>query len=442
MTKAFSSIRIGVAGLLFCTTIAAGLSPAVAQEPREKAAESSKVSEALRPVVKIVERGESRMPPENCIGTLVGPGINQPDLFPGYGGFVGWNSPVRLKNGDWLVGFSAGYWHASAPTPLRFSPKTIENYRRMGLPLDIVAPTGGRAMIMRSTDEGKTWSKPVTLIDTPDYDRHPAWVELPDGTLLCSLFIYPDVEFADFVKRPEDAYHTVIIRSYDHGQTWDKKLIRPPSPFLADESDGPMVLLKDGSVLLTISGVTKQGGPEEAAVFTSHDRGATWEIVSVIKTDHDLDEANATQLPDGQLILIARPEGDICWSRDQGRTWTAPVTFGMRIYAPSLYVLRDGTLVCLHGSYAPGHGGLRLIFSTDGGHTWIAPAKDYGFLVDNCYGYGYGKAMELPDGSLFITDQGTGGHTTADANKMSMRCLGVHIRTDKSGIDLVHAPNR
>ena len=440
MTKAFSSIRIGVAGLLFCTTIAAGLSPAVAQEPREKAAESSKVSEALRPVVKIVERGESRMPPENCIGTLVGPGINQPDLFPGYGGFVGWNSPVRLKNGDWLVGFSAGYWHASAPTPLRFSPKTIENYRRMGLPLDIVAPTGGRAMIMRSTDEGKTWSKPATLIDTPDDDRHPAWVELPDGTLLCSLFIYPGVEFADFVKRPEDAYHTVIIRSYDHGQTWDKKLIRPPSPFLADESDGPMVLLKDGSVLLTISGVTKQGGPEEAAVFTSHDRGATWEIVSVIKTDHDLDEANATQLPDGQLLLIARPEGDICWSRDQGRTWTAPVTFGMRIYAPSLYVLRDGTLVCLHGSYAPGHGGLRLIFSTDGGHTWIAPAKDYGFLMDNCYGYG--KAMELPDGSLFITDQGTGGHTTADANKMSMRCLGVQIRTDKSGIDLVHAPNR
>ena len=42
----------------------------------------------------------------------------------------------------------------------------------MGLPADIVAPTGGRAMIIRSTDQGKTWSKPVTLIDTPDDDRH------------------------------------------------------------------------------------------------------------------------------------------------------------------------------------------------------------------------------------------------------------------------------
>ncbi len=440
MTQAFSLIRISVAGLVFCAATTASLSTAIAHEPPERAAESPKAGQTLRPVVKIVESGESRMPPENCFATLVGPGINQPDSFPGYGGFVGWNSPCRLKNGDWLVGFSAGYWHASPPTPLRYLPKTIEAYRKMGLPADIVAPTGGRAMIMRSSDEGKTWSKPVTLLDTPNDDRHPAWVELSDETLLCSLFIYPGVEFADFVKRPEDAHRTVIIRSRDHGKTWDKELIRPPSPFLADESDGPMVLLNDGSVLLTISGVAKQGGPAEAAAFTSHDRGSTWQLLSVIKTDHDLDEANATQLPDGQLVLMARPEGDISWSHDQGRTWTAPMTFGIRMYAPSLYVLRDGTLVCLHGSYAPGHSGLRLIFSTDRGHTWIAPAKDHGFLVDSCYGYG--KAMELTDGSLFVTDQGTGGHTTPDAKTMSIRCLRVRIRADKSGIDLLPAPNR
>jgi hypothetical protein len=110
------------------------------------------------------------------------------------------------------------------------------------------------------------------------------------------------------------------------------------------------------------------------------------------------------------------------------------------MYAPSLYRLRDGTLVCLHGSYAPGHGGLRLIFSTDGGQTWIAPAKDHGFLVDNCYGYG--KAMELPDGTLFVVDQASGGHSTADAKTMSLHCLRVRIRADHSGVDLLPAPNR
>ena len=47
-----------------------------------------------------------------------------------------------------------------------------------------------------------------------------------------------------------------------------------------------------------------------------------------------------------------------------------------------------------------------MIFSTDGGQTWIAPAADHGFLVDNCYGYG--KAFELPDGDLVIGRSGHG----------------------------------
>jgi hypothetical protein len=341
-----SSVYTGLAGLLVSVAITAGPcpSPATAADPHDTRAIAQKSDESLRPRVTVVEGGESKLRPEDCLGTLVGPDVNQPDPFPGYGGFVGWNSPVQLKNGDWLVGFSAGYWHASPPTPLRFSPKTIEEYHKMGLPQNIVAPTGGRAMIIRSTDQGKTWSKPVTLIDTPDDDRHPAWLALPDGALVCSLFTYPGGEPADFVRRPELAYRVGIFRSFDLGKTWEKGLIRPPSPFIADESDGPMVLLKDGSILLTLSGVPKQGCPAQAAVFTSRDRGATWKLLSVIKADHDLDEANAVQLTDGQLVLMARPEGDICWSGDHGRTWTPPVTFGMRMYAPSLYVLCDGTV--------------------------------------------------------------------------------------------------
>jgi BNR repeat-like domain len=201
-----------------------------------------------------------------------------------------------------------------------------------------------------------------------------------------------------------------------------------------------MVLLQDGSILVTISGTPKDGGPAQAVVFTGEDRGACWKLRSTIKADHNLDEANATQLPDGRLVLMARPEGDISWSSDQGRTWTKPVTFGMRLFAPSLYKLRDGTLACLHGSYAPGHGGLRLIFSTDGGQTWIAPAPNRGFLLDNCCGYG--KAVELPDGSLLVADQGSGGHTTADARNMSLRLLRVRIRPDHSGVDLLPAMSR
>ena len=143
-----------------------------------------------RPVVKVVANGESPTKPDDCRGIIVGPGINQLEPFPGYRGFVGWESPVRLTSGEWLVGFNAGYWHASPPSPLNYSAKTLQEYVRMGLPADIVAPTGGRVMVTRSTDKGKTWSKPETLIDTPADDRHPAFVELKDGTILCSFFTY------------------------------------------------------------------------------------------------------------------------------------------------------------------------------------------------------------------------------------------------------------
>src|SRR5437868_5291891 len=49
-----------------------------------------------RPTVTVVENGESKARPEDCRGIIVGPGVNQPDAFPGYGGFVGWESPIRL----------------------------------------------------------------------------------------------------------------------------------------------------------------------------------------------------------------------------------------------------------------------------------------------------------------------------------------------------------
>ena len=408
------------------------MAPARGAEPLTNSLEQEKPPS---PQVKVVENGESPTKPEDCRGVIVGAGVNQPDPFPGYAGFVGWESPIRLENGEWLVGFNAGYWHASAPTPLSYSPKTLEEYRKLGLPADVVVPTGGRAMITRSRDEGKTWSKPETLFDSPADDRHPAFVQLRDGTILCSFFIYLGEE-PESGKDKEPAPHVYFIRSFDNGRTWEKKPHLLQAPYF-HETDGPMVRMKDGSVIVAVNGRPK-GPPDQAGIFRSTNRGETWELLSTVKANHDLQEVTVAELPDGRLVMMARPEGDISWSRDHGHTWTAPVTFGMRMFAPSLYVLRDGTLVCLHGSY--GKGGLRVIFSTDGGETWIAPAKGHGFLVDSSYGYG--KAMELPDGTLFITYIATGGHRTEDAKTNGIRCIRLRVRADHSGIDLLTAPNR
>jgi hypothetical protein len=60
--------------------------------------------------------------------------------------------------------------------------------------------------------------------------------------------------------------------------------------------------------------------------------------------------------------------------------------------------------------------------------------------VDNSSGYG--KAMELPDGSPFIADTGTGGHRTDAAKTNGIRGNRLRTRADRSGIDLLPAPDR
>ena len=359
---------------------------------------------------------------------LVGPGHNQPEPFPGYTGFVGWASPCLLRNGDMLVTFSAGYWHASPPTPLVGDPDTIREWARIGMPQNLEAPTGGRAMIMRSTDRGRTFSRPETLIDTPADDRHPSVIELADGTLLCSFFAYTG---------PHDRCGTHVVRSFDGGQTWEKDACKLPSPMGWDGTDGAWAQMEDGSVLLAVyGGVESVGGMSHIGLFRTKDSGETWEMVSVVKCEHEMSEPGLALLPDGRLVLMTRPEGDIAWSEDGGETWSSPVSFGMRMYEPGLLVTQDGTLVCTFGTYNghDGISGLHVILSRDGGETWAAPAADYGFTLDGSV-YGYGRGVLLPDGSIYTTYLDNGAFTVEQVARESIWAVRFRIREDGRGIE-------
>ncbi len=119
---------------------------------------------------------------------VVGPGVNEPDPFPGYGGTLAWAGVTRARDGALVVAFNAGYWHASPPTPYVMPSAALERYYQIGMPRGVNAPTGGRVMFVRSEDNGQTWSKPKTLFDTPADDRQAGLLTLPDGTILASFF--------------------------------------------------------------------------------------------------------------------------------------------------------------------------------------------------------------------------------------------------------------
>jgi photosystem II stability/assembly factor-like uncharacterized protein len=383
------------------------------------------------PTIKVVEGGESHLSAEKCRKMIVGPGVNQPEAFPGYAGFVGWECPTRLRDGTMLVAFNAGYWHASLPTPFDPEWKDGPKWRSIGMP-DVDAPTGGRAMIAKSTDNGVTWSKPETLLDSPFDDRHAAITELSDGTLLCSLFTYPNGNATSVENDPGKAPFMGVVRSTDGGKTWEQEIRRMPLGFTMSATDGPPLELPDGSILL--AGEAKEkSGKMVSVVYRSTDRGATWNFLSKVATDYNQHEPSMARLGDGTLVMISRPEGDIVWSSDDGKTWTDPVTFGIRMYAPTLLVLADGTLLCHYGSY--NHGGLRAIFSTDGGHSWVASAKNRGFLVDKTYGYS--RSCMMPDGSAYLAYIGTGGHVTKQAKNNMIWSIRLRVRDDHSGIELI-----
>lgn len=388
-------------------------------------------AEPQTPEIKIVADGESRLPADKCRKMIVGPGVNQPDPFPGYAGFVGWECPSRLRDGTMLVSFNAGYWHGSLPTPLKYDEKTLASWRDMGMP-DVDAPRGGRAMIVKSTDNGATWSKPETLLDSPFDDRHAAITELSDGTLLCSLFTDPSLCEPNMENDPAKVPLMGVVRSFDGGKTWEQEIRRMPLEFKMSATDGPPLQMPDGSILLAGEAMEKSG-LMVSAVFRSTDQGATWRLLSKVKTDYNQHEPSLAQLKDGTLVMISRPEGTITWSADEGKTWTTPVTFGFRMFAPTLLVLADGTLLCHYGCY--NHGGLRAIFSTDGGHTWAAAAENRGLLIDNTYGYS--RSCLMPDGSAYLAYIGTGGHKRTDAENNMIWTIRLRVRDDHSGIDFL-----
>jgi len=367
----------------------------------------------------------------SCRRLIVGPWKNRPEEYEGYNGFVGWSGVARLRSGRWFVTFTSGAWHATPPwtEEIRHDPKCLksfEEWRKIGMP-DLRAPRGGRCHRMHSDDDGHTWSKPVVLVDTQDDDRHPAILELDNGTLICTFFTY---------RFPKEVSMKYML-SYDGGDTWTEPMDPLGKRASGSFGNGPVIQLVDGSLLWVAAGPFDKAHPHNSiGVMRSVDQAKSFQLLSVVKTDHELNEPTIVQLPTGRLVMVLRREGDICWSDDGGKTWDQSGSTGWDLYDPHLLCMPSGVLACFHGSY--NKGGIRVLLSPDGGNTWNGPGKGYGYSIDPSV-YGYSHPMLLPDGTIFLTYLHTGGHGPADARTEALWGLRVRIHDDAGGIDIFPA---
>lgn len=272
----------------------------------------------------------------------------------------------RLANGDLLCVFYAGYGHVSLP--------------KDGW------PKGGRIAMVRSADEGRTWSAPAVLFDGPDDDRDPHVAQMRDGTIVCSFFPYRQPAG----QKPD--YETCIVESRDGGRTWGTE---PRLLARRWACSAPVREMPDGTRLLGV--YHEEGDTAYGGVLRSTDGGRTWSDPipigkgSGVRLDAETDFA---LLKDN--ILFAALRGDrtnmhFATSRDLGLTWSPVRDIGFAGHCPHLTRLKTGELLLTHRLPKTA-----LHLSRDEAQTWQGPIP-----IDDVIG-AYPSTLELKDGTVLV----------------------------------------
>ncbi len=295
----------------------------------------------------------------------------------------------RLRNGDIVAVFYAGYAHVSLPKPPEW-------------------PKGGRICLVRSRDEGRTWSEPTVIYDDPDDNRDPHIAEMPDGSLVCTFFsLRPTGK-----ESPKwEGRGAKMIRSTDGGKTWGREARTLVGAGERWYCSAPVRCVSDGTWLL---GVYRYAPPSETygGVLRSTDNGTTWEGPILIGKGQNLPldaETDVIELKDGTLYAALRsgkPDVPMHYatSADGGKTWTEAKDIGFRGHAPHLYRMKSGAILLTHR--VPN---TALHISRDEGKTWQGP-----FEIDHVLG-AYPSSVELKDGTVLFVyyEEGEGSAVRA-----------------------------
>ncbi len=191
-----------------------------------------------------------------------------------------WTPPVEVANGVQPDGKRHPTWN-----PVLFQPKSgpLLLFYKVG-----PSPSRWWGMMMRSTDDGKTWSKPEKLPDEILGPIKNKPVQLADGTILCGS----STEHAGWKIHFE--------RTSDLGKTWTRtKADSDPKQF--DTIQPTILVHKDRLQALCRSG---QGRITEV---WSIDQGHTWSPMKTTELPNPDAGIDGVTLKDGRHVLIYNP---------------------------------------------------------------------------------------------------------------------------------------
>ena len=244
---------------------------------------------------------------------------------------------------------------------------------------------------MFSTDQGKSW-KPWTGL-TPEPLLRLFRQRLADGTLISHRY--------EFTIDHSGAGNVFILRSSDDGATWSKTAAPVTGlPFIPTRPVGfwgRVVEMPDGRLMCGIYGMRRDGRNFINGVTQSTNGGKSWSYLAGLCDDTTLgnegpNELDLVRLKSGDLLSVFRP-GTNDKSRmhqvrspDGGKTWSKPRNLGTVGVSPQLLLLANGVLICTFGTRD-----VHVMASWDGtGRNWSKP-----FLIYKGQGSGYTDLQAL-----------------------------------------------
>ena len=242
----------------------------------------------------------------------------------------------------------------------------------------------GAILLSRSTDNGKTWLRPVVVLDSPIDERESGITTLRDGRIVGHFWstfwtkeTYENLASNSYgrallgrwivtVGRPEyrdekknSGASTAV--SSDGGRTW-AKIGR------GHDSVHGGIELANGTLLLSSYRET----PDSISVHAADSPSAPWRRLATIASTHpeslSFGEPHILQLKSGRVIMMIRatahPYNDrdprsVLWesySDDEGKTWVAPFPTPLWGFPPHLALLADGRVLCTYGYRRPPFG--------------------------------------------------------------------------------------
>lgn len=226
--------------------------------------------------------------------------------------------------------------------------------------------TGQHVVSMRSSDRGRTWSKPVDIepANGPEAS-YAVLLKVPSGRIYAFYNHNTDNvrevkrEDQGVIQRADSLGHYVFKFTDDGGRTWSAKRYDVPiREFDCDRTNvyggklrffwnvGRPLILGDAAIMV----LHKVGAMGNG--FFAQSEGAFFKSQNIL-TERDPEKLTFETLPDGDIGL---------------RT---PTGGGRVAEEQSMVALNDGSLYCV---YRTVDGWPASAYSRDGGHTWTPPA--------------------------------------------------------------------